>query len=354
MKSNGYRSTAITQAVLLVLAAGLSGCGGDGGGDQPTSIALTATNRDSVSHASAGSVLAFSSAGAVIPVGGGSAAPQSASRTGQVASWLPARVVDSVLQAARQSAQAASTGMKRPLAQYPLDPINCTISGQVLITLDDRNNNGVLDVGDMVSMVFNSCKDFDWEVVDGRVDATYTAIGTGAYPPVSMRMTMTNLADVQPNHAMTLNGALDADYMPASATFETYRYTAAGPVKADLQTHQFSDTVTLQQGYVSTSETDYTVVPPGGGSTNGRTTTTVSGQVVSMVAGGQFSVSTGETPLVSYFDDVYPSSGALTVTGSSGKIVITPLSAASVRIDLDANGDGTFESTTTQTWDWLL
>jgi hypothetical protein len=42
------------------------------------------------------------------------------------------------------------------------------------------------------------------------------------------------------------------------------------------------------------------------------------------------------------------------VTGSTGKILLTPLSADMVRIDLDANGDGTFESTMQQTWDWLL
>ena len=51
----------------------------------------------------------------------------------------------------------------------------------------------------------------------------------------------------------------------------------------------------------------------------------------------------------------YPSSGVAVVAGSGGGSVrITALSATEVKFELDANGDGVFETSTTRKWTEVL
>jgi len=42
------------------------------------------------------------------------------------------------------------------------------------------------------------------------------------------------------------------------------------------------------------------------------------------------------------------------VAGNRGAMRVTAMSAAQVKVDLDAEGDGIFESSKIDTWDWLL
>ena len=52
--------------------------------------------------------------------------------------------------------------------------------------------------------------------------------------------------------------------------------------------------------------------------------------------------------------DACPSAGSIQVKGRNSTLLATALSAALVRLDLDADGNGSFEATETVSWDWLL
>lgn len=52
--------------------------------------------------------------------------------------------------------------------------------------------------------------------------------------------------------------------------------------------------------------------------------------------------------------EAFARSGQIDAVGKNGSLQLTALPSGSVRIDLDANGDGQFEQTKTVTWDWIF
>ena len=60
------------------------------------------------------------------------------------------------------------------------------------------------------------------------------------------------------------------------------------------------------------------------------------------------------TPFVQLQSEAYPHVGVLEATGTKGsKLVMTTLSNTQVQLDLDADGNGTYENTTTVAWNTL-
>jgi hypothetical protein len=117
----------------------------------------------------------------------------------------------------------------------------------------------------------------------------------------------------------------------------------------------FTDTVTLKNGFVSEATYEALAAPPPGSATPGRTLSTVTGSLESTVAGGVVEVSTDAgAPITTYDADSYPRSGVVQVRGINSRLLLTGLSTDAVRLDLDANGDGSFESSEVKAWDWLL
>jgi hypothetical protein len=76
----------------------------------------------------------------------------------------------------------------------------------------------------------------------------------------------------------------------------------------------------------------------------------ISGKVSSGINNQSISLATNQ-PFVTRSVDVYPSSGQITVTGNqNSKIRLTALSNSQARLELDANGDGTYEGSQTISW----
>lgn len=328
------RTTRLRRKTRFVLAmtvlAVLTACGGGGGGgDQgPVLIDLTAANRDTVAHATAGSLLALGASTAVPILGG----------TGGVARHPLPITLGAAWAAAARSAR------ERPLALIPTPPQNCAIAGTTTVTYDDSNNNGiVLEIGEPATVVFNRCQDTANYVLDGAAVLTITG---GTANSFTATMGMAQLAQQATNgrHAMTVNGNLALACTQLSATSMRCTSTASGPVSAAIHTHQFDDTVTLQDGFVEDSTSD---------DTTSHTLTTLRGTIDSVAAGGAVSVTT-DTTIASLDADAYPHEGSVRVSGNRGVMRIAALSATQVKLDLDAENDGSFESTKTDTWDWLL
>jgi len=328
------RTASFANKTRLVLAittlAVLSACGGgggDGGTQQPTLLDLTAANRDTVAHATAGSLLALgvSTAVPVFGSGGGVARHQVPMTVG--ATW----------------AAAFGATRERPLAMIPTPPQNCAFGGTTTVTLNDANNNGAWDIGEAATVVFNRCQDTPNYVLDGTTVLTITG---GAPTSFTATMGMTQLAQQATNgrHAMTVNGNLALACTQLSATSMRCTSTASGSVSAAIHTHQFDDTVTLHNGFVEESTYD---------DTTSHTLTTLRGTIDSAAAGGAVAVTT-ESEFGSLDSDEYPHDGSVRVTGNRGVMRVTAMSAAQVKVDLDAEGDGIFESSKIDTWDWLL
>jgi hypothetical protein len=96
-------------------------------------------------------------------------------------------------------------------------------------------------------------------------------------------------------------------------------------------------------------------VAPLGSTTPVRTISTVQGSFKSNRAGGVVEVATvSGASLIKYDAEAYPQSGVVQVKGKNSTLLITALSANDVKLDLDADNNGSFESTSTVTRDWLL
>ena len=342
----------------MVLGAGLAGCGGDGGDAAPAepvgTVALTAANRDTAARATATSVIGlgvstsipFSADGRAVALQAALAQPSGAARFG-LASWLPARVLDAMSAAAASPTKATRSGLVRPLAVVvsPAEP--CATSGTITFSFDDRDNNGQLGAGDAMSFAFSRCQDSPAEVLDGSVTATFTRIGEGTLPAFGARMVFTQLSQEATNgrHGLTLDGAALLEYTQVSDSAERIRLTVDGSVVAAVHTHlPFKDTVTLRSGFYQDTGYD---------GNSGLATTTMAGAIQSQALGGTVMVST-LVPIVASDGDNYPRSGVLKTVGSTGEVRLTAVSTSQVRIELDAGQDGSFESSETQTWDWLI
>jgi hypothetical protein len=361
MTKNRIAWSAVQWGVMAALAGTLAGCGG-GGGDAPPpppTLVLALANRDTVSHATAAGIMSFASTSSIPLAASSSVADR---KSLQAAGFLTpsattSRWVGLMLQSARASAASSTTGRAHPLAVIGpvIDSSSCPFGGTTSTTLDDRDNSASLSVGDFATVVFNSCVVALGETLSGTATLAITG---GSATSLTAGLTFTAFSDVTAQHSLTLNGSLLFSVSTPSSTVANFRTTANGPVVANVTTHlPFSDTVTLQSGFVTDENYDSSVPPPTGatGTTPGRTITTVQGRMASAAAGGTFDVSTlPGASLTKYSAEDYPRSGAIRVKGNTGTLTLTALSASSVRLDLDTNDDGTPESSVTQSWDWLL
>jgi hypothetical protein len=342
------------------MVAGLAACGGGGGGSTPFNpavIDITAANRDTVAHASAAGLLSSGSTGS-IPLASASGTQERRQMLGLDAvprgAWSSA-LLRLLLQPAHNPVASAGGREQALLVSGPvIEP--CAVSGSIAVAFDDRDNNMVASAGDVLTVAFNQCHDSATDSVNGTATVTY--LQASATPPlsVSARMVMSQLAAVSANHALTLNGAMRLDFAQTTATVQTLQLTADGAVTMAVSTHlPYIDTVTLQDGFTQHNVIDTAAPPPPGGTLAGRTTTTVHGQLSSQQAGGLVDLATrAAAPLITYGDDDYPSSGVLEVRGRNGLLQMTALSRDTVKLELDVDNNGSFESTQTVMWDWLL
>jgi hypothetical protein len=255
MKSNRFTWSAIQWGVMTALAGMLAGCGG-GGGDAPpppATLILTPANHETVSHATAAGVMSFASTSSIPLAASSSVADR---KSLQAAGFLTpsattARWVGLMLQSARASTPSSTTGRAHPLAVIGPRIDSCQFGGTTSTTFDDQNGNTVLDIGDVSTVVFNSCVVAPGETLSGTATLAITGLSATS---LTAGLTFTTFSDVTAKHSLTLNGSLLFSFSVStpSSTVANFRTTANGPVVANVTTHlPFSDTVTLQSGFVT-------------------------------------------------------------------------------------------------------
>lgn len=351
------RNHAVHWTLTAVLSATLAACGGGGGdGAAPVqtapTLALTTGNRDVVSHDAVAAAMSFASTTS-IPLDGSAlvAGRESVQGVGVALSWS-GRITSSVLGHVRSAFPA--TNRQHALAAYPPLTEPCAVSGTTTTTVDDRDNDGTLSVGDVGTVLFTNCMDTATETINGTTGLQFSQVDANY---LGAHLTLTGMKTVTPGHSLTVDGAMLIGLASSSPMIAIITTTAEGPVQAVISTHvPFSDTATLQDGFQMQETVDLSIAPPpGAGAAPGRTLTTLSGRIHSAAANGTFDVATvGAAPITRFHAEDYPRAGVLRVTGASGQLVLTATSASTVMLDLDWNDDGRNEVSEPKTWDWLI
>lgn len=318
-----WARSCLAAAVGLSLAA-CGGGGGDGGSPPPGTIDVTAANQDTLTRAGMVALQAGVLGASLGVAGGGS-----------------------------PTAIAAAAGRKRAAAVQPPEVENCTVSGTTTTVYDDRDNSGTATPGDAATITYTDCSEVAGEVTNGTITAVYTQIQLTAFPAViGARITTNDLRSQTANRSVAAQGGFDFQLTIQSLTADSLRVSVPNALTLAITTPVYTDTVTLQAGYVLESAYDATAVPPGG-TVPGRTSTTASGRVSSAVAAGTVLVNTLQ-PFVQYDVDPYPRSGQFEVVGKTGSLQAVVLSSSQVEIDLDADGNGVFETTKQVAWSDLF
>jgi hypothetical protein len=318
MRTRRWLLNAVTAAILVTLGA--CGGGGDDGPLGPT-VDISTVNRDSVAHAVVAGVWGLT-LGVTAPLATGS--PGSGR---SMAAWLQT-----------QSRRAAiAVQRERPLAVVGPYEQQCQVSGTTTVTWNDADNNAALTIGDVLTTVANNCQQVAGETTNGTMVIEVLS-------ETAARIAMTQLAFDTPRHAITLTGSVRLQ----DASTDTVQTTTEGAVTVAVTlkhlTPAFVDTVTLQDSFVARETYG-----------NGEIVSSMNGLLDSTAAGGIVQLTTPTNAPIRQSDaSDYPYAGALQITGQKGMLQMTVLSANDVRLDLDADSNGSFESTSTVTWDWLL
>ena len=356
---------ALAATAALLLAA----CGG-GGSDSPTpapvqpTVAISAGNQEAVAATAANAVISVGSFAAATPLAtgervvaagktGGSAA--FAVRAGSLGAAIRRLALDAALAPISVDTSVKFESVVRALGTVTTNP-PCPGGGSLTIMLNDADNSGGASPGDSASITFNQCRPAPDELVTGTVTVVYVSLtATPTRTVVGATVSYSNIAATSPDGSFSLNGSLslsaaregtlDTATLVVGASGLTASVTAVLPV--------YTDTLTFGAGLTIVATADSAAVPPGGGAA-GLSTARLDGAISSTRLGGTIVIAT-VTPVQQYDIDPFPRAGQLVATGAGGsRLRLTAVSTTTLRIELDANGDGTYESLVERPWGDVL
>jgi hypothetical protein len=315
----------------------VAACGGGGGDAAPPvgTVPISDANQVQVARTSASAVISLAGAG-------GSA---TASSGGAGVASLPG--VSRHIALALAGTRKAALGVQ-PQAIQPVIPTQaCPAGGTFGVTYDDTNVNQRLDIGEVLTFTFSNCKSTVDDNVNGTISVTVSSASATGY---SGTMTL-NLASSVGARSATVAGSVTVNFTELSASQSRTELTVGANALTGTVTVPGvgSETITYETGFsIATTDTV-------NGSTPVSTSSIVSGAIsASGLANGRIVLAT-PTPIVQLAADLYPSSGAMRVTGASGStLLITAVSASQVRLQLDTDGNGSYERDQTLPWGTVL
>ena len=327
-------------------AVGLVGCGG-GGDSTPAAAAptvtITATNQGTVTRAIIHGGQAFGQSQPFATTGG--AAAQSigsapvALRTGVLQSVVQRGLVAAF--GSRHSVSIASA--TRPAAtSSSTDP--CSVSGSITTTVSDTDNSQSLSRGDALTLTFNQCQDASDDVVSGVMIFTIGSVTSGqSNVQFSGSLAFEQLSASSGTRLANIQGSVGVAATITSTSFQIALTVGANALTVTSSATGYLDTIVYEPGMqVTVTATDGAVT---------QSDVTLNGSFTASSIGGRVVVAT-VLPLRQLGTDAYPSSGQVVVTGASGThLRVTALSSTSVQLELDANGDGTYERSAVFAWD---
>jgi len=321
-------------ASLLLAACGGGGGGGDAPAPAPTqAVAVTETSAKPVGANAldvAQNTSSTQSAGLVTGVevqAGGSVTPNNLRLIAKVARDLTALPIG--------SGGSLATGVSFSETQA------CPVSGT--LTVSGNIAGQTLAAGDTVGYIANNCKMFaDGETLNGGMSITIVS-GSLATPPYQlvMSVTVTNLSITSGTSVLVVSGDMRFDLSTSSTGVETL--TVSGSSMSNRITEgSKSRTVTLKN-YSQT-------VTANGTSMSSSLTAAVETTSTSLGAtGGSFTIST-PTAVVWNAGTNLVTAGVIRVVGAGNSVlVLTINSDGTVTLEIDADGNGSFEKTISTT-----
>lgn len=228
--------------------------------------------------------------------------------------------------------------------------VNCTYAGTLTVSAVDADSSGTLTAGDSLTITGNNCNDSSLGSINGSATMTFSnlsgTLGSSSYS-AGLTMTFNNLSMVNGQYNVSMNGATSLSETVTGTN--AWTSTFAAPSLTSTATYAGVSRSRTLSSYSATE----TRSPD---ATYGYLTSfSFAGAVTSSALSSQTVTFNTTTSFVTRGGDAYPFSGVLLITGAAGtQLKLTALSSSQVKQELDANGDGTFESSTTANWNTLL
>lgn len=225
----------------------------------------------------------------------------------------------------------------------------CTHGGTLMISASDVDNNGLISAGDSVSITANGCVQTEGTLSGALAFVVNSVTGDFGSPVYSAGMTMTfnAFAITSAQFSASANGSLTMSVNATGVNAASTTLTASA-----LSISGTYAGVTRTRSLANYSASATRSPDP----TYGHLTSfSVSGTLTSSALSSQPITFATATPFVVRASDRYPSSGVLVISGAANsKVRLTALSATQVRQELDADGDGVYEASTTVNWNTLM
>lgn len=325
-----------------LIAALATGCGG--GGDDipppPELLQITTGNELAVARATAMNFFSLDSV-RDLPAARAASAPR-ASDAGRARHPLGKAL--------------AATGRALPLGTISRTE-SCAISGSIAVTLDDRDNNAVLSAGDVLTSVFNDCRDSETASVSGSLVADIASYTSTA---MSGLFTFNQLTLADTDGTIAMNGQANLSYSSSGDAAGKWTTRAEMKVVSSLiiaiDAPVYKETFTYDADFSGlwNDVADYSGwADPTPTAEPGYSTSVLTGKFLAASLGARTIVAT-DPPVRDVWIEDAPQSGTVLITGYQSKLRMTVLSTTTARLELDANNDGTYEATRDVPWSDLL
>ena len=219
----------------------------------------------------------------------------------------------------------------------------CSGGGSMTLTINDVNGNQDMDSGDYVSIVANQCVESGM-VINGGLKVTFGNIKgeVGVFPyELAGTMEYNNLSVKKGQEHVVGNGSI-VTTLKATANNQSNQTLEAPSFNA---TYNFAGKSTRQglSNYKATVDVNA-----------GATTTSANGTLTSSAFDSKSIRIETISPFVRKSNQANPYSGQAIISGAAGsKARITVVDTNSVKIELDADGNGDYEANTSKSWSEL-
>jgi hypothetical protein len=327
---------------ILVAASSLallSACGGDGGGTPPVDsqgLHITSDNEQAVARASVTGGLSVANIETATNAGGSAAQPTDVAGRAHTLSV----VLQRALAAGVKSRVAGAS--EHPAATHSAS-VACGVSGSLTTTFDDVDNDSMLSKGDVLSVQFDQCRDSTTSLLNGKAVITLTS--TPSATQIGANADFQNVTSVEGGLTSTIQGAVAVSEID-SDTDSTTTMSFVAQMAITLASATYDDELLIDGGTHIVIDQQLAA---------GRSTLSFDGvlRAQSLTVAAAVTLQT-VSPLVQLDADAFPSSGVIKARGNQGTLLMTVLNATTVQLQLDANDDGTYDSTQTVAWSTLV
>lgn len=209
---------------------------------------------------------------------------------------------------------------------------------------------GTLSAQDSINLSGSNCVLNDGSIISGalnfRINSLIGDYANSNFYTINITLTYNNLTSGTAARTVTGNGDITLATVAAGVNYDD----------TTISSSSFTATANYSGTTYSRSLANYlatiSVRPNGAGYI---ATTSISGMIASSALGGNRITIATVAPFVRISPNLYPGSGQATATGSGlSKVLMTVQNTSSVRLELDADGNGIYETSKIKTWASLI